>query len=654
MAEERIIEQILEYVKEERFRQAVLIDGDWGSGKTFFVKETLIKRFEDQFADKKTYYISLYGISEPKEIFDEIYAAMMDRVIDKIGQKTEEQFGEKTGEKLERGIRKSRTVISKIFVAGMQYFNIDAKNLPQLSDLKEIEKSIIIFDDLERCEIEINQVLGLINNLVEHSGIRVILVANQKEIGKMNFSKELWNKYLIALDDRIDFKEGKKNKENKENKVSKEQLQSRAELLFEKSDLYQKVKEKLVGLTIYYEPELSEIFGVIVDEYIKDETIKEYILDNEKDIIDIFEQENCHNIRTLIFALVAIEKFCRVIKGIEFSPLDYINEEKKKVLKYTVNDSIKIKKGERLYYWGSSDAKSGIVYRDIEKIREWSIYGYRFVDDYLLQCKLDENNIKDTILENVKERKRIEDEKKIKASLLYQKLMYWWELEDEEIESILQDFPKEVSAGKYTPYDFKSIIVTLMQLQANGFKDFEYVDYIQSMKAILEDYDGSFEKRKLEVLSNDKKFIKDYNEIVKPLFDIIDEKNNKEKKIDNSRLVNRALWNESFELFCQNHRDEYMKDKKFLSYMEAARFIEQLKNANVQQITFFTYGLKAVYNFSNLNDYFVSDSSVLNEIIKQLDPETLSSGKRTRKIALEKLLNELKDALELIKRDSSF
>ena len=158
MAEERIIEQILEYVKEERFRQAVLIDGDWGSGKTFFVKETLIKRFEDQFADKKTYYISLYGISEPKEIFDEIYAAMMDRVIDKIGQKTEEQFGEKTGEKLERGIRKSRTVISKIFVAGMQYFNIDAKNLPQLSDLNEIEKSIIIFDDLERCEIEINQV----------------------------------------------------------------------------------------------------------------------------------------------------------------------------------------------------------------------------------------------------------------------------------------------------------------------------------------------------------------------------------------------------------------------------------------------------------------------------------------------------------------
>ena len=80
--------------------------------------------------------------------------------------------------------------------------------------------------------------------------------------------------------------------------------------------------------------------------------------------------------------------------------------------------------------------------------------------------------------------------------------MYWWELEDEEIESILQDFPKEVSAGKsILLMTLKSIIVTLMQLQANGFKDFEYVDYIQSMKAILEDYDGSFEKENWKCLA---------------------------------------------------------------------------------------------------------------------------------------------------------
>ena len=204
MKEELIIKQILEYVGEERLKQAVLIDGDWGSGKTFFVKEVLLDQLKTRFPDRKAYYISLDGISKPQEIFDELYTAMMDDVFDKVG--------EKMGERLEKGIRKSTTIISKLFVAGIKYFNIDSADLPNLSDIKEIGRSIIIFDDLERCEIEINQVLGLLNSLVEHNGVSVIVVANQKEIGKVNFSKELWSKYWIALDNRIDFKESESKK----------------------------------------------------------------------------------------------------------------------------------------------------------------------------------------------------------------------------------------------------------------------------------------------------------------------------------------------------------------------------------------------------------------------------------------------------------
>ena len=58
MKEELIIKQILEYVGEERLKQAVLIDGDWGSGKTFFVKEVLLDQLKTRFPDRKAYYIS--------------------------------------------------------------------------------------------------------------------------------------------------------------------------------------------------------------------------------------------------------------------------------------------------------------------------------------------------------------------------------------------------------------------------------------------------------------------------------------------------------------------------------------------------------------------------------------------------------------------
>lgn len=41
MKDDDIIKNVLEYVKDERYRQAVLIDGEWGSGKTFFVSPYL-------------------------------------------------------------------------------------------------------------------------------------------------------------------------------------------------------------------------------------------------------------------------------------------------------------------------------------------------------------------------------------------------------------------------------------------------------------------------------------------------------------------------------------------------------------------------------------------------------------------------------------
>src|SRR5690606_22201504 len=41
---------------------------------------------------------------------------------------------------------------------------------------------LFIFDDLERCDLPINRVLGYINEFVEHEDRKVIIIANEKEI----------------------------------------------------------------------------------------------------------------------------------------------------------------------------------------------------------------------------------------------------------------------------------------------------------------------------------------------------------------------------------------------------------------------------------------------------------------------------------------
>lgn len=54
MTEKQITEEILRYLKDESYNYAVLIDGEWGSGKTFFVNNTLTKEINKQEANLNT------------------------------------------------------------------------------------------------------------------------------------------------------------------------------------------------------------------------------------------------------------------------------------------------------------------------------------------------------------------------------------------------------------------------------------------------------------------------------------------------------------------------------------------------------------------------------------------------------------------------
>ena len=58
-----VIKNVLEYVKDERYCQAVLIDGKWGAGKTFFVKEKLLTKMKEELLSDGTLWegqIALY------------------------------------------------------------------------------------------------------------------------------------------------------------------------------------------------------------------------------------------------------------------------------------------------------------------------------------------------------------------------------------------------------------------------------------------------------------------------------------------------------------------------------------------------------------------------------------------------------------------
>ena len=344
----------------------------------------------------------------------------------------------------------------------------------------------------------------------------------------------------------------------------------------------------------------------------------------------------------------SVHKFYGIVDAIEFEPHMYIEYELDRVLKYTMISSIQIKLGQVVYSWGNSSSKSGIVYYDKKNVYESRVYGYKFVDDYLLQCKIDKKEVEKVILENVNEQKIIDDSSKLEKSLQYRKLYSWWELEDEDIEKIIPEILFELQEQKYSPRYFKDIIVTLMQMEYQGISCFDYKDFVELMEQKLKVYTEEFEPCYLEILSDNAEFVEKYNQIVKPLFEILENKEKGEKKDNNDFLCSQEAWDDNFGKRCEEHREEYLCDNKFFYYIEPEKFIDQLQNAKVINIYNFMDGVRQVYNFSNLNEFFKSDVPNIKCILDYIDVEKMNQGKKTRNMALVKLKSKLKEYLELI------
>jgi hypothetical protein len=137
---------------------AVMITGPWGIGKTFLIKKLLAERFKD---GKEYIYLSLYGLSSR----DDLDVALFQAAYPLLGSKTV-----KVGARLSMAALKT---LSKFYHVELPDFKV--------SDLASRPTAVLyVFDDLERCAMPINTVLGYINEFVEHDDQKVVIVANEQ------------------------------------------------------------------------------------------------------------------------------------------------------------------------------------------------------------------------------------------------------------------------------------------------------------------------------------------------------------------------------------------------------------------------------------------------------------------------------------------
>ena len=168
--------KIGEIIREKTKRyKAILIDGEWGIGKTYEV-DKCVKEDEE-----KRIYISLFGIESPSSIYKSLLWQLCS--IGKKKEKIFKRFGNAlhvVDEKLS-GVSEKYGVASGI-LKGVTSGIFDEK-VYVAHKLSEMENVVIIFDDMERinCSISMISLLGVFEEVKKHASI--VVIAN---LNKMN------------------------------------------------------------------------------------------------------------------------------------------------------------------------------------------------------------------------------------------------------------------------------------------------------------------------------------------------------------------------------------------------------------------------------------------------------------------------------------
>ncbi len=175
---QHIKDYMTHYLSIEKVEHAILLSGKWGCGKTYFIDKFIADNANNK--DIKFIKISLFGLKDTGAIDDEIF------------QNLHPILGSKYA-RFASNLLKSAIKIGVNFDLngdGQSDGNINTdissfNPMGLLADKSGKPTEIIfVFDDLERTDIDIKEVLGYINYLVEQNNFKTIVLANEEKLIK--------------------------------------------------------------------------------------------------------------------------------------------------------------------------------------------------------------------------------------------------------------------------------------------------------------------------------------------------------------------------------------------------------------------------------------------------------------------------------------
>ena len=478
---EDLVESILDYIRSDYTDYAVMINGEWGSGKTHFWNNKVRKKIESMQLNGKRYttiYMSLYGISNLEEISKKIFI--------------------ETTHLMDKNLRKFMDTNEQTTIPEYAKTGIDMANLfgvtqngdkVDYAEFFSTDDKVLCFDDLERANVDVIDILGYINNFVEHDHIKTIIICNEKELSTKLKSSNLEMKTFIAT-----YLLDKQGELNKTDIPMVEKIQDKIEHVFDKANDYERIKEKLIGETFEYAPKFDYIINGILMRYENNPDLIRFLRENTGLIISTFHKSGTRNLRILKHAL---NDFKKIFEMVNKSYPNTNNRVMQTMLIFTIAISFEIKAGKItkdkfVNIKDNEEYKSILVSSRILMdnrqfyIKEFdNTYYYNFKSEYRF-FKFIEYYVRTRIFDmkilkkNMETIKNTVDTKNLPA---YKRLLTeeYWKISDDQFDIIIKQVLEDVKEGRLRLIDIVKLFAYFSYFSRKGLIEYD----LKTLKSVF-------------------------------------------------------------------------------------------------------------------------------------------------------------------------
>lgn len=567
---ETIINEIKNYM-DNPLKYAILLDGFWGSGKTYFIQHNL--------TEINTIYVSLNGISTIANLSFQLAYQILGNSLAEPKHKC----------KLHKGNKIVGTVGNLLATHIENKLSISFSDIVKLLENIDFKNKLIILDDLERCNIDLQELLGFINNLVEHNNIKILLVANESELNS--------------------------------------------------NDIYLKIKEKLIYQTLKFIPDLESIYeNLIIDD------IKE-IKDNKSFVINELKRKQHLNIRTLQFIFqrykelkIILDKILNTLEiDSNISTQIYCD-----IFKYLVVISRDYKLGENI---NNFDEQEFSNYQLIES-SYISIPSFKFVNDFILGFKLDEQNIKNILDAYISKIRTNAQNQNSSLNILNR----WWESEDEEIITISKKILKELQDNIYSFKAYPKLLLYSLRISNAGFSEFTVDTVLSIMKNNIDatNHNISLGYSFLDAAITEEEK-KEYDTYKEKLQLYINNHNDTLSQTGLASLRQQTVGNlgKYFFDWIMDNLSTFEKKQKFLDDSNIDNIIYIIENGNNLDVRYLVYLLNEIYNYSNTKTLYPTENESLIKLSTKISSLSTNNFNKMKLFSFNSLIDSINKFINL-------